>query len=93
MHDYLATSLAFPAYYGRNLDALNDCLTDICEPTLLVIDADPELADADEANGPSFFERACRVIARAAQENDDITLMDAHEYSAMLDEYAGTPDD
>ncbi len=29
MHSDLARLLAFPSYYGRNLDALNDCLRDV----------------------------------------------------------------
>ena len=29
MHEAIAAGLDFPDYYGRNLDALNDCLTDI----------------------------------------------------------------
>lgn len=29
-HDVLSTALALPAHYGRNLDALYDCLTDAC---------------------------------------------------------------
>lgn len=28
-HDIVAAKLEFPAYYGRNLDALWDCLTDL----------------------------------------------------------------
>ena len=28
-HDYLKEILNFPDYYGKNLDALYDCLTDI----------------------------------------------------------------
>lgn len=28
-HDYLKEVLDFPDYYGKNLDALYDCLTDI----------------------------------------------------------------
>lgn len=28
-HDYLKEELSFPDYYGKNLDALYDCLTDI----------------------------------------------------------------
>ena len=32
LHIYLAYMLEFPAYYGRNLDALRDLLGDVCEP-------------------------------------------------------------
>ncbi len=28
-HEYLAKTLRLPDYYGRNLDALHDCLTDL----------------------------------------------------------------
>lgn len=33
MHDVLARKLNFPEWYGRNLDALHDCLTSLCEET------------------------------------------------------------
>jgi len=33
MHDLLARELHFPGWYGKNLDALHDCLTGICEET------------------------------------------------------------
>ena len=29
VHDYLKEMLEFPEYYGKNLDALHDCLTDL----------------------------------------------------------------
>jgi RNAse (barnase) inhibitor barstar len=29
LHRGIATALDFPSYYGRNLDALNDCLSDV----------------------------------------------------------------
>ena len=35
-HEYLAHQLRFPAYYGRNLDALYDLLTERSEPTEIV---------------------------------------------------------
>ena len=31
MHDILALELNLPQWYGRNLDALHDCLTDLRE--------------------------------------------------------------
>ena len=31
MHDALAEAFSLPAYYGRNLDALWDCLSERCE--------------------------------------------------------------
>ena len=33
MHRYLAEKFSFPSYYGANLDALHDLLTEIAEPT------------------------------------------------------------
>lgn len=37
IHEYIAEKMAFPEYYGHNLDALYDCLTDITEPTAVGI--------------------------------------------------------
>lgn len=37
LHDALAEALTFPEYYGKNLDALFDCLTEICEDTELIL--------------------------------------------------------
>lgn len=36
-HDVISETLGFPEWYGKNLDALYDCLTDISEETELVI--------------------------------------------------------
>ena len=35
---HIAEKLNFPDYFGMNFDALNDCLTDISEETLISID-------------------------------------------------------
>ncbi|WP_020469670.1 barstar family protein [Zavarzinella formosa] len=52
MHRALATGLEFPAYYGHNLDALNDCLGDL---------------DVPEAGGVALvlwrFDRFARLLA------------------------------
>ena len=37
-HRILAQTLAFPDWYGHNLDALYDCLTDISQPTHLILE-------------------------------------------------------
>ena len=35
-HAALADALAFPAYYGHNLDALHDCLTSLGDTQLVI---------------------------------------------------------
>ncbi len=37
LHQYLADRFEAPEYYGKNLDALYDILTDIHEPTTIVL--------------------------------------------------------
>ena len=37
VYDYLAKEMAFPVWFGRNLDALHDCLTDIGTPIHLIL--------------------------------------------------------
>lgn len=37
LHDLLAHGLHLPAYYGRNLDALYDCVSAMREPVTLEI--------------------------------------------------------
>jgi len=60
-----------PEYYGRNLDALHDVLTEIAQPTELIVEADePQLSD--EMKG--FVPRLVRVLKDAAQENPALIL-------------------
>ena len=37
VYDHLSEELSFPAWFGRNLDALHDCLTDLSAPTRLIL--------------------------------------------------------
>ena len=38
LHEVLAKELEFPSYYGKNLDALYDVLTDMCEEVLISVE-------------------------------------------------------
>ena len=42
IHNYLKKKMKFPDYYGGNLDALYDCLTDISADTAIDIRYDVE---------------------------------------------------
>lgn len=38
MSDYMQKAFSLPEYFGRNLDALNDCLEDVDEEYYIVLD-------------------------------------------------------
>lgn len=70
IHRSLAQQLTFPEWYGSNLDALHDCLTDLHEETDLSILHPESLL---EALGPAYG-RLCRVLSDAAEENPYLHL-------------------
>ena len=63
-HRILAETLHFPAHYGRNLDALYDCLTDIGEDTCVGF-FEPE----EENEIRPYLQRVKRVLRDAENEN------------------------
>jgi ribonuclease inhibitor len=65
VHDYLMEMLEFPKYYGKNLDALYDCLTDL-EPVEITI----QLPEEDGA----IFQKVLRVFKAADRANEDLKL-------------------
>ena len=67
LHDLLARELAFPDWYGHNLDALFDCLTEVDEELELVLTGWNTLADWTG----SFAE----VLSDAAAENPNLTVL------------------
>ena len=66
--DYLSARLEMPEWWGRNLDALYDCLTEPGEPRLLV------LADRAAMEGTSFGRRLLRVLKDAAEESPSLRI-------------------
>ena len=64
-HEYLQEILHFPEYYGKNLDALYDCLTDLAD-TDIVIMVPEEIEE--------YLKRVLRVFKTAAKENQNLKL-------------------
>lgn len=63
LHIYLAYMLGLPAYYGRNLDALHDLLSETTESMRIVLAGD---AAAEEM--AAYLPRLERVFEDCAQE-------------------------
>ena len=72
IHDYLRVTLGFPEHYGKNLDALHDCLGDISEPTRLYVMRDATMHPNDEY--AQQMDHLCLVLLRAARENPQLSV-------------------
>ena len=70
VHDYLAEKLDFPDYYGRNLSALYDVLTDICNDTRIIID----LTEMTDDNLAEELERMVEVMSDASRYNEYLEI-------------------
>lgn len=74
LHDTLASSLQLPDWYGRNLDALYDCLLDIQEETEIRLLHEEALEDH-----LGHYARALqKAVSGACQENPRI-----HYYGSL----------
>lgn len=58
MHEYFAKKFDLPEHYGRNLDALFDCLCEVNEPTLIKLKNENAL---DEGTKESLAQLFCDV--------------------------------
>ncbi len=69
-HEALAKALSFPDWYGKNLDALHDCLTDIFEDTRIQF----EHWEILEAHLGSYSAAIQWAMTHAAGENPAIQV-------------------
>lgn len=65
VHDYLMEMLKFTKYYGKNLDALHDCLTDLEHIDITIT--------APKEDG-AIFQKILRVFKSAERENESLKL-------------------
>ena len=71
LHAALAEGFGFPAWYGRNLDALYDLLTEPSEPATLTIYDFDTLTETLGDKGAALR----RVLTDAGQENPALTVL------------------
>lgn len=71
VHDYLARRLSFPPFYGGNLDALYDLLTQRGEPTRLVV----YRREALETALGTYAQSLLKVLSDAAEENPHLEVV------------------
>ena len=65
VHDYLMKMLDFPKYYGKNLDALHDCLTDL---------ENIEITITPPTEDGAIFQKILRVFKAADRENESLKI-------------------
>ena len=70
LHSELIRALPLPEWYGKNLDALYDCLTDLSDPTEILL----LHAEAMERALGDYALRFERVLRDAAEENRRLTV-------------------
>ena len=70
-HAHLKERLRLPDWYGNNLDALNDCLGEIAEPTRILLRNASHLRESLGEYG----EQLIVVLAEAAEQNPSITFV------------------
>lgn len=71
-HDLFARALDLPEWYGRNLDALFDCLTDAREPVAVRLLHKDELRE----HLGRRYSALIRLLRRAAEESPNVTLLE-----------------
>lgn len=66
-HKYLKEAMNFPEYYGENLDALHDCLTELDGTEI-------EFLNREKLSG-GYFDRVFQVFLDSSEENDNLRIL------------------
>lgn len=80
LHDYLREKFDFPYYYGNNLDALYDCLTDICEPTAVGMIFSYTDYDEEDHDLMAYFDKVKKVFRDAEEVNKALAVFVFERY-------------
>ncbi len=71
IHSIFAEGLSFPEWYGNNLDALRDCLTDISEEvTVTVVNRDTLFEKLNVRYG-----RFLKTLEYSEKENENLKII------------------
>lgn len=73
VHALLADELGFPDYYGTNLDALFDCLGEVCQPVRIALTRDGGELD------PDWIDRLAATFEDATYDNPNIEFEELNE--------------
>ena len=76
-HEYLQMIFGFPEYYGKNLDALYDCLGDLEFTEVHIL----HVEDVDE-----FSFRVLRVLDEVSEDFENILLIYDRDEEELLDD-------
>ena len=68
LHERIAQSIPVPEYYGANLDALHDVLTEQSEGWVIVFSS----ASVPETTMGKYMKNLRRMCAAAAEENEGL---------------------
>ena len=71
LHEALAGALAFPEHYGKNLDALYDCLTEAGKPVQIIVSYVAEMQD----NLRRYADNLLNTLEAAEEKNPNISVI------------------
>ncbi len=87
VQDYLALMFDFPDYYGRNLDAFYDMLTEMGKDVCIGVFGIEEERERD-GRMANYLEKICRVLQDAEEENPHLCVI-FQEYERNFEDREG----